>query len=148
MFALPGTRAGTSERESMAKLAEEWKTLTQTETYWLRSRKSQPSEVVLECAIRVGEHEDAHGFTEGEYMVYEFEIPQLKLVKDPKNPSLGYLVPLGYDASWPHPLKDYEAWFATQEKLDAVADSANTHPDELVKKLTSKNPKSRAGAYR
>lgn len=57
-----------------------------------------------------------------------------------------YLVSHDYDPSWPHPLPQYEEWFA--EDLAKVADSMDTTESELRDQLCSADSKERANAYR
>jgi cytochrome oxidase assembly protein ShyY1 len=79
------------------------------------------------------------------FQVHRFDIDRFKLVTDPKNISATYLVPENYSPSWPHPIADYEVWFARD--LEDVARSAGENPLVLATQFTSKDPKIRAGAY-
>lgn len=57
-----------------------------------------------------------------------------------------YLVPYRYEPTWPHPLPDYEEWFA--DDLDRVAESMGTTERVLRDQLCSDDSKARAEAYR
>jgi len=77
---------------------------------------------------------------ENGYIVYRFLLDRLKLVD-------GWLVPINYDSSWPHPVDRYDAWF--HEELDSVARTAAVDTDlaELELAFTSADPLVRARAY-
>lgn len=72
------------------------------------------------------------------WKVYRFIIDKLKIVDD-------YLVPDNYDASWPHPLPQYDEWF--NKDLISVAETMGLDEDELREAFTSDNPLERAQAY-
>jgi hypothetical protein len=128
----------------MSNWKKDWKTVYQTDSEWLRVKKdgSEPS---LEVADEVGTYEDDKGFEQKKFHLYRFDVERFKLVTDPEDFRTTYLVPERYDSSWPHPLKDYEEWFARH--LEDVAASVGEPPLELAKQFTSADPKVRAGAY-
>ena len=129
----------------MPKLRE-WKTLYQTDREWLRIKRDG-SEPTLEVADEVGTYEDEDGYDQPVFLLHEFEVERKKLVPDPSNPRKIYLVPEGYEPSWPHPLSSYEEWFGDEESLEEVARSTGTTPLELAQAFTSPDPKVRAGSY-
>jgi hypothetical protein len=128
----------------MARWQDEWKTLYMTDSRWLRAKKDG-SEPTLEIAEEVGEFEDEEGVTQKKFTLYRFEVERFKIVKDPKDASKAYLVSKNYEPSWPHPLKDYEEWFASD--LAAVAKSVGCDVLELANAFCSSSPQERAGAY-
>ena len=131
----------------MAHWKDNWKTLYVTDQDWLRASR-EGDEVVLEHAEEVGEYEDDEGFTQGKFQIYRFDIEKWKLVSDPSDPLRAYLVPESYDPkSWPHPLSDYEAWFAQRDNLQSVAQSAGYGAVELAEAFTSNDPRIRTEAY-
>jgi hypothetical protein len=121
-----------------------WKTLYQTDQDWLRV-KTDGSEPTIEHVDEIGEYEDEEGFTQKKFILYQFEPEQLKLVRDPGDSRIHYLVPLNYNQSWPHPAKSYDAWFS--DNLQHIADSCGRTVEAMVKDLTSSDPIKRAGAY-
>lgn len=76
------------------------------------------------------------------FQVYRFPIERLKIVKSAGNP---YLVNERWDASWPHPLPQYQEWFA--KDLGRVAESSGRTRNDLVRALVSADPRERASAY-
>jgi hypothetical protein len=128
----------------MSNMKKDWKTLYQTDSEWLRCRKDG-SEPTLEIAEEIGTYEDDEGSERTKFQLFEFPVERFKLVPDPEDPRVTYLVGERYESSWPHPLKDYEEWFA--DDLAEVAGSAGRDPLELAKAFTSPDPKVRAGAY-
>lgn len=56
-----------------------------------------------------------------------------------------YLVPVAYQADWPHPVSAYEEWFV--KSLAAVASTMGREECEIRKDLTNDNPIVRARAY-
>jgi hypothetical protein len=128
----------------MSSWKDEWKTIYQSNTEWLRIRKNG-TEPTLEVAIEVGTYEDKEGFEQKKFHVYRVEIERFKLVSDPNDVNTSYLVPENYSPSWLHPLADYEAWFARD--LEKIARTVGEEPLNLAKQFTSKDPKIRAGAY-
>jgi hypothetical protein len=122
----------------------EWKTLYQTDSEWLRCQKDG-SDPELEVVQEIGTYEDEEGFEQHRFQLFRFNVERFKLVTDPKNPQTTYLVPYAYDSSWTHPLADYEEWFARD--LEAVARSVGEDPLALAEQFTSADPKVRAGAY-
>jgi len=75
---------------------------------------------------------------DGSYLVYIFDLERFKLVE-------GYLVPIRYDKSWPHPVERYDEWF--HKELSKVAASMGQDPRDLEKAFTSKDPIELARAY-
>lgn len=57
----------------------------------------------------------------------------------------GYLVPASYQDDYPHPLPDYQEWFA--DDLASVAESHGTTEGALREALCSEKPEDRAFAY-
>ena len=123
---------------------DNWKTIYQTDQDWLRIKKDG-TEPTIEHVQEIGEYEDEEGFTQKKFLLYRFEPEQLKLVRDPNDSHVHYLVPMGYDKTWPHPVKSYDEWFS--DSLADVASSSGRSIDELVADLTSSDPVKRAGAY-
>lgn len=72
------------------------------------------------------------------YLVYRFGLDRLKLVD-------GYLVPINYEPSWPHPLERYDEWFA--DSIPKMAESVSLSADELREMFTSEDPLELARAY-
>jgi hypothetical protein len=128
----------------MARWQEEWKTLYQTDREWLRIKKDG-TEPTIEIADELEAYEDEEGYEQHKFLLFRFDIERFKLVRDPEDFSKVYLVPEGYDASWPHPLSSYEEWFA--KDLESVASSAGVDALELAQDFCSPDPKVRAGAY-
>lgn len=122
-----------------------WKTVYQTDSEWLRVKKDG-TEPTLELAEEIGTYEDDEGVEQRKFQLFRIDIERFKLVQDPEDPLKAYLVPQGYDTSWPHPLKSYEEWFARD--LEKIARSAGRNALELAQAFTSADPKVRAGAYR
>lgn len=81
------------------------------------------------------------------YTVYRVAIDQIKKhVVD--NGALGkavYLVPHGYDTTWPHPVEKYEEWFAGD--LHKVAQYAGIDTIELANALCANDWKLRQEGY-
>lgn len=128
----------------MPNWKKDWKTLYQSDSEWLRAKKDG-SEPTLEVAEEVGSYEDSEGSEQHKFQLFRFDVERFKLVTDPEDFQTTYLVPEEYKASWPHPLRDYEEWFA--KDLEKVAESIGEDPLELAKQFTSADPKVRAGAY-
>lgn len=86
------------------------------------------------------EHADElEGEDDSTFYVYRFPLERQKVVGD-------YLVPYSYDAAtYPHPLPQYEEWFA--DNLDHVASSSGLTRDALVEMLCSDDPRQLAHAY-
>jgi hypothetical protein len=82
---------------------------------------------------------DDEGDEDSKYTVYRVVLDPLKLVD-------GYLVPLKYDPSWPHPVEQYDEWF--HKDLAGVASSIGTTKEDLEAAFTSPDPLVRANAYR
>jgi hypothetical protein len=123
---------------------KDWKTIFQNDTDWLRVRRDG-SEPTVEHVDEVGEYEDEEGFTQKKFILHQFEPEQLKLVRDPSDSRVHYLVPMGYNQTWTHPVKAYDAWFS--DSLEKIADSAGCTVEAMVEDLTSSDPAKRAGAY-
>lgn len=87
----------------------------------------------------VDENESGDVFT-----VHRFSLDRLKLVQDEKT-GVTYLAPLRYEASWPHPLSQYDEWF--NKDLNRVADFIGQTVIELREAFCSENPLDRAHAY-
>jgi hypothetical protein len=128
----------------MARWQDEWKTIYQSDSEWLRSKKDG-TEPTIEVAEEVGEYEDEEGFTRKKFQLYRFDIERFKLVHDPDDYKIGYLVSERYEPSWPHSLASYEEWFA--KDLDKVASYVGENPLALAEAFTSEDPTVRAGAY-
>jgi hypothetical protein len=128
----------------MARWQDEWKTLYQSDSEWLRVKKDG-SEPTLEIAEEVDTYEDEEGNEQRKFVLHRFDVERFKLVSDPDDPMTTYLVPEAYEASWPHSLSSYEEWFARD--LAEVARSVGADPLELATRFTSKDPKVRASAY-
>lgn len=77
---------------------------------------------------------------ETKFEVFRFPIDKLKTIG--KN---DYLVSVKYDSSWPHPVHQYNEWFA--DSLDAVASYIGSDEEALIEALISDDPKQRAWAY-
>jgi hypothetical protein len=77
--------------------------------------------------------------------VYRFPIERLKLVNDPEDPRVRYLVSERYDLSWPHPVARYQKWFA--DDIPGVAHSCGRDPEDLLLAFTAEDPIVRMGAY-
>jgi hypothetical protein len=128
----------------MPNWKDNWKTIHQTESEWLRIKKDG-TDPTLEVAYEIGTYEDSEGVEQRKFLLFVFDVERFKLVSDPKNHRVIYLVSEGYDPSWPHPLEKYEVWFA--KDLEQVAKSTGVDPLELATMFTSKDPKVRARAY-
>jgi hypothetical protein len=128
----------------MANWKDEWKTIYQSDSEWLRIKKDG-SEPTLEVAEEIGTYEDEEGFEQHKFQLFRFNIERFKLVSDPDNHRIAYLVSERYNSSWPHSLKSYEEWFA--DSLEEVARSIDEDPLTLAKQFTSDDPKVRTGAY-
>jgi hypothetical protein len=86
------------------------------------------------------EYETERGKTK--FQVYRFSLDRQKIVrKDGKS----YLVPFGYDGSYPHPVHRYQEWFV--KDLASIARSSGSSYKTLVKALVSSDPSQRAEAY-
>ena len=77
-----------------------------------------------------------------EWVVYRFPLDRLKIAED--SGSL-YLIPTHYDATWPHPIHKYDAWF--HDDLARVADSLGRDVTDLRADFCSPDPVTRAFAY-
>jgi len=128
----------------MARWQEDWKTIYQTDTEWLRIR-TNGTEPTLEVAQEVGTYEDENGDECPTFDVYRFDIERFKLVADPEDYKTTYLVPDAYTRNWPHRLSSYEEWFA--HDLESVAHSIGENPLVVAEWFTSDDPHVRAGAY-
>ena len=128
----------------MARWQDEWKTLYQTDSEWLRVKKDG-SEPTLEVASEVETYEDDEGFEQHKFLLHRFDVERFKLVTDPDDYTKTYLVGERYEKSWPHPLSSYEEWFA--DDLESVAKSCGMSTLELATAFTSSDPKVRAEAY-
>lgn len=84
------------------------------------------------------EMEIAEDLENGMFAVFRFPLPQLKNER-------GHLVTLNYADDWPHPLPDYDEWFAAS--LAAVARAHGATKKELSDALCSADPYRRAWAY-
>ena len=128
----------------MANWKNEWKTLYQTDSEWLRVKKDG-SDPELEVAEEIGRYEDEEGDEQHRFQLFRFSIERFKLVPDPEDYKTVYLVPENYKPDWPHALSQYEEWFARD--LEAVASTIGEAPEKLAKDFTSPDPKVRARAY-
>jgi len=95
-----------------------------------------PEEAVVLLVVLLVDDEDREDST---YTVYRIMLKRLKMVR-------GYLVPLAFDHSWPHPVESYNQWF--HDDLGEVARSTGTTKEVLEGALTSSNPLERAMAYK
>lgn len=127
-----------------ASWKNEWKTLYQSDSEWLRVKKNG-TEPTLEVAEEIGTYEDEEGFEQKKFQLFSFSIERFKLVPDPEDHRTTYLVPESYNSTWPHALSQYEEWFARD--LESVARSVGADPLDLAKQFTSPDPKVRAVAY-
>lgn len=128
----------------MARWQDEWKTIHQTDSEWLRCKKDG-SEPTIEVAEEIGSYEDEEGIEQKKFLLYRFDIERFKLERHPEDFKTVYLVSANYKPSWPHALSTYEEWFA--KDLDKVASFVGEDPLELAKQFTSEDPQVRAGAY-
>jgi len=128
----------------MSNWKDDWKTIYQSDSEWLRIKKDG-TDPTLEVAQEIGTYEDSEGFEQHKFLLFVFDVERFKLVADPKNDKIAYLVSENYEPSWPHPLAKYEEWFA--KDLELVAKSAGVDPLELATMFTSKDPQVRARAY-
>ena len=128
----------------MARWQDEWKTIYQTDSEWLRIRHDN-TEPTIEIAEEIGSYEDEEGFEQKKFQLYRFDIERFKLVTDPEDYKTTYLVPENYKPDWPHSLASYEEWFA--KDLEGVARSVGEDPLVLAKKFTAATPSVRASAY-
>jgi hypothetical protein len=128
----------------MSRWQDDWKTLYQTDSEWLRAKKDG-SEPTIEVAQEVGTYEDEEGYEQKKFQLYRFDVERFKLARDTEDFSKVYLVSENYQPSWPHALSRYEEWFARD--LEQVARSVGMDPLELAEAFTSSDPKMRARAY-
>jgi hypothetical protein len=56
-----------------------------------------------------------------------------------------FLVPEGYDETWPHPAQTYRPWF--EGSIRDMSESFDVPEDELIAMLTDESPVERAIAY-
>lgn len=82
---------------------------------------------------------DDEGDEDSKYTIYRILLDPLKMVN-------GYLIPLEYDSSWPHPVEKYDEWF--HKDLDSVASFAGSTKEDMEAALTSDDTLVRAEAYR
>jgi len=75
---------------------------------------------------------------EATWMLYRFGIEKFKEVD-------GYIVPDAYEEDWPHPLPDYNQWFA--KDILSIASFIGMEPEELVGMITSDDPVERGLFY-
>lgn len=107
------------------------------------------------------QYEDRYG-NATRWTVYRFEIPQLKRISRTTPATSPYrdlhheppftwdcLVPLNYDATWPHPSDDYDDWFNHGDMCNAqsLANFAGFTLDEWLNLFCSSDPRVRADAY-
>jgi len=123
---------------------KEWDTISMTDSEWLRVRKNG-TEPTLEVAEEIGTYEDEEGVEQRKYLLYRFDVEQYKLTREPEDPLKVYLVPSGYNSTWPHHPKAYEPWFS--DSLADVAKSVGRDPLDLAKMFTSPSPSVRANAH-
>jgi hypothetical protein len=123
---------------------DEWKTIYQTDTEWLRIKKDG-TEPTLEVAREVGTYDDKEGYELHTFLLFRFDIEKFKFVTDPEDRHKTYLVPEGYQPSWTHAPSQYEEWFARD--LEDVASFCGTSALELAELFTSEDPAVRASAY-
>ncbi len=94
------------------------------------------------------EHADELESEDGEdstWYLYRFPLDRCKVVHGEVS-GKGYLVPYTYDAAtYPHPLPQYEEWFA--KDLAGVASYVGSTRDDLVSALCCEDPATRAEAY-
>jgi len=74
----------------------------------------------------------------GKVLIYRVCLDQYKMVEE-------YLVPSGYDDSWPFAACMYQSWFV--EDLHSIADTVYRSYQELIDGLCSNDGKQRAMAY-
>ncbi|MGH9970624.1 MAG: hypothetical protein ACREBG_22935 [Pyrinomonadaceae bacterium] len=71
--------------------------------------------------------------------VFRFSLDRCKMKQ-------GYLVPFGYQSTWPHALSQYEEWFARD--LEGVASCMDSDEETLQDQFCSVDSLERAQAYR
>lgn len=110
-----------------------WKTIESSDYH--RILKDETGNYIEEMEI-------ADEYGDGKFIVYRIVLDKLKLVKSEDKT---YLVPEGYDKSYPHPVSEYVEWF--DKDLGDIARSSGTSKRELIDALTSSSAKDRAMAY-
>jgi hypothetical protein len=98
--------------------------------------------LIDETGVYDPEVEIADEIGDGRYQLFRVPLERFKtvIVDDTR-----YIVPAGYETSWPHPAGSYQPWF--YDGLGSVADSAGTDRDTLVEQLCSEDPEQRLQAY-
>jgi hypothetical protein len=98
--------------------------------------------LIDETGVYEPEVEIAGEIGEERYQLFRVPLERFKtvIVDDTR-----YIVPAGYETSWPHPAGSYQPWF--YDDLGSVADSAGTDRDTLVEQLCSEDPEQRLHAY-
>jgi hypothetical protein len=77
------------------------------------------------------------------WTVYRICLDQYKMVEQD---DMMYMVPIGYDETWRHPIHQYAPWF--KSGLHSVADTHGTTYQELIEAFCSDDGQKRAWAYR
>jgi hypothetical protein len=117
-----------------------WKTVYTTDESRLRVDTTGVYPPELELADEIFDAPAKERFE-----VFTIQLERQKLVRDDEDPMKFYLVPAKYEKDWPHPVSSYEEWFV--KDLPSVAESAGMDIEELVKLLTSDEPKDLAYGY-
>lgn len=91
-----------------------------------------------ETGVYPEEVEIAEEIEDGKFLLFRFPLYRLKFVK-------GYLVPFSYANDWPHPVSEYQEWFA--EDLDKVEESCGVSDEGIANNLCSADPIVRFWAY-
>jgi len=107
----------------------QWKTILATD--YSRVQIDQTSQYAPEMEI-------AEEIGSGRFQVFRFSLDRLKVTD-------GYLVNERYAKDWPHPVHQYEEWFARD--LDQVANSVGATKKSLIRGLCAIDPRTRAAAY-
>lgn len=92
-----------------------------------------------EAQLLVVDDEDAPRTS---YTLYRFPLERMKMVD-------GYLVPFEYKEAWPHPTKNYDAWFhGSLGVISGAGPVDDEEKEQLEMDFSSADPIVRARAYR
>jgi hypothetical protein len=87
--------------------------------------------------------EDTRYTARARWTIYRVEPERKRLVITSENNA--YLVPDGYNRSWPHPVPSYDEWF--HKHLESVASYVDRDTHDLRMAFCSPDAVERAGAY-